>query len=93
MTHLKQLLALFTGGLIAFNTTAAASVITAASTSATENTTIKLRGIMRINSGGTVIPQVKLSAAPGAAPVMKANSFCAFNAVGSSTFVSIGNWN
>jgi hypothetical protein len=50
-------------------------VLTAANTSATENLAIKVRGVIRIANGGTLIPQFKYSSAPGGVPTVKANSF------------------
>jgi hypothetical protein len=56
--------------------TAYASVIvTASSTSATENIRVRLTGMMRVNVGGTIIPQFLYSAVPGGAPTIKRGSF------------------
>jgi hypothetical protein len=61
-------------------------VCTAASTSATEQVLIKLDGIVRINAGGTFIPQIKASAAPsGGVQTMLANSFISLRPLGSNT--------
>lgn len=53
---------------------ATTAAITATVAAATQNT-IKLRGIIRVNAGGTLTPQFQYSAAPGATPTIKANSF------------------
>lgn len=50
------------------------TVLTPANTSATENLRIKLKGTVRVTTGGTFIPQFKYSAAPGGAPTIKRNS-------------------
>jgi hypothetical protein len=65
---------------------------TAASTSATENVTFKIRGIVRINAGGTFIPQFQASAATGVAPVIKTNSFFRMTPFGSNSATSLGPW-
>lgn len=66
--------------------------VTASSTSATENVVITLRGFMRMNAGGTVIPQVQLSAATGVAATMKANSYFRLWPAGANVVTTIGNW-
>lgn len=75
---------------------ATAVVVTAASTSATEFVTVRLRGIMRINAAGTVIPQIQASAQPGATGTpgvtVLAGSFFRLWPVGSNTVASVGNW-
>jgi hypothetical protein len=70
---------------------ATASAVTAAVAAATQRQ-IKLRGTMRINAAGTVIPQFQYSAAPGAAPVVKIGSFFRCWPVGSNTVTSVGAW-
>lgn len=71
---------------------ATALVLTAANTSATENLLIKLRGLMRVNGAGTIIPQFIYSVAPGGAPTIKADSFFKMRAVGSNTIATVGDW-
>lgn len=70
--------------------------VTAASTSATEFVIINLRGIMRINVGGTVTPQIQASAQPGLSGTpgvtVLAGSFFRMWPVGSNTVASVGNW-
>lgn len=73
-------------------TAATATVLTAANTSATEYIVVKLRGEMRINATGTVIPQFQYSAAPGGAPTIKRNSFFRIKPMGLNTMVSQGPW-
>jgi len=75
-----------------YATSAAAVAVTAASTSATENVVIKLKGFMRINGAGTIIPQVKLSAATTGTETMLANSYFRCWPVGSNTVTTVGAW-
>lgn len=65
---------------------------TAASTSATENVVITLRGFVRINAGGTFIPSVQLNNATGTAATMKANSYFRLWPAGINTVATVGNW-
>ncbi len=69
---------------------ASAAAVTAASTSATEFVTVLLRGVVVIGTAGTIIPQVKLSAAPGGAQTMKAGSY--FRAWALAGTGAVGNW-
>ncbi len=71
---------------------ATATVVTAASIVATENNTIRMRGFVRVNAGGTLIPQFQYSAAPGGAPTISANSGIKFKAIGSNAVTTAGNW-
>jgi len=68
------------------------AVVTAANTSATENLMITIRGTMRINAAGTVIPQFQYSTAPGGAPTVKIGSFFRCWPIGSNTVTQVGNW-
>ena len=67
-------------------------VVKAASTSATENVIVRLDGTMRINGGGTVIPQIKLSATTGGSLSMLANSYFRCWPIGTNTVAAVGNW-
>ncbi len=71
---------------------ATAVTLTAANTSATENLIISLKGNMRINAGGTVIPQFQYSVAPGGAPTIKADSYFRLWKVGQNTLTVGGSW-
>lgn len=75
-----------------FGVVATTTVVTAASTTATENNVIKLKGIMRINVAGTIIPQFIFSAAPGGVPTIRANSYFKLTPLGTNTVASVGNW-
>lgn len=75
---------------------ATAVAVTAASTSATEFVTVWLRGVMRINAAGTLIPQLKASARPGATGTpgvtILAGSYFRAWPLGVDTVASVGNW-
>jgi len=71
---------------------ATATVVKAASTSATEQTGIRVQGIVRVNASGTVIPQFQYSAAPGGVPTILANSYIRFYPEGAGDAVSRGTW-
>lgn len=69
-----------------------ALVATAASTSATENVLLSLRGTLRINAGGTFIPQLAMSAAPTGTSKMLRGSFIRLTPLGADTATNLGNW-
>jgi hypothetical protein len=71
-------------------TSAAATALTAAGVTTT-GFAAQLRGIIRINAAGTLIPQVTQGTASAAA-VVSANSWIRFTPVGSSTVTNVGNW-
>lgn len=75
---------------------ATAIAVTAASTSATEFVSCRMTGIMRILAAGTVIPQFKASARPGASGTpgvtVLAGSFFRCWPVGNGTVATVGNW-
>jgi hypothetical protein len=86
-----------TGGLSGFFTGATVStavVVTAASTSATEQVCVQVQGTLSCLAGGTLIPQMKASARPGASGtpgvVHKAGNF--FRIWQVPTLGSVGNW-
>lgn len=64
----------------------AATVVTATATTAVW---IKFSGLIRMNAGGTVTPQIIFSAAP-TSPVMTANSYIKFTKIGTNTENTIG---
>ncbi len=55
--------------------------------------TVIVRGIVRISTGGTFIPQFQFSGAPSAAPVVAANSYFKIYPIGTNIVKSVGNWN
>ena len=72
-------------------------VATAASTNmgatgTTNYSRYRVRGLVRVNASGTFIPQVSWSAAPGAAPVVQANSFIKLTPVGNGSVQAVGAW-
>ncbi len=73
----------------AFNATdqSAASVVTAATGTGMH---VWVRGVMRVNAGGTLIPGVALVTA--AAAVVGANSWFRLWPIGSGSVTSVGNW-
>ena len=75
-----------------YGTLASATVVTAASTDATENITVTIRGIVRTNAAGTFAPQIQYSAAPGGAPTILANSFFKLTPIGNNSVTTVGNW-
>lgn len=75
-----------------YGTAATAVAVTGASTSATENVTIKLNGVIRTNASGTFIPQIKYSAAPGGAPTLLKNSYFKLTPIGDNTITYSGYW-
>lgn len=81
-----------TAPLQIYSTAATALVVTAASTSATENLIITERGIIRINGAGTLIPQVKASAATTGTAKTLANSYFKMSPFGADTSASLGPW-
>lgn len=75
-------------GLTGVNTNAA-TVVTTASTTA--GAMITFRGILRMNAGGTITPQIKFSAAPGGTNTMLKNSYICFYPIGTDTMTVVGN--
>lgn len=76
--------------LTTFFTTMAGGAMDAANTSASSN--IAITGVIRVNAGGTVIPQIAFSAAPGGTPIVTANSYIRFTPIGNGTVNQIGAW-
>lgn len=68
----------------------ASKVLNATSTNAW--TIIMFKGFVRINAGGTLIPQINFSAAPGGTNLMKVGSYIMLSPMGSNTVVSVGPW-
>ena len=75
-----------------YATAATATAVTAASTTATENITVIIKGVVRTNTAGSFTPQIKYSAAPGGAPTILANSYLRLIPIGTNTVTSVGNW-
>jgi hypothetical protein len=87
--------ALAVKGTLATATAPALTYNTAANTSLCVATTgvngiAKIRGFIRVNAAGTIIPQVSLITA--AAAIVGVNSFFRMWPVGSNTVTTVGNW-
>jgi hypothetical protein len=54
--------------------------------------TIRWKGLVRVNAGGTFIPQIKFSADPTGTILCKKDSYFKIWAIGSNTVGSVGNW-
>jgi hypothetical protein len=75
-----------------YGTAATAVVVTAASTSASENITVTIRGIVRTNAATTFTPQIQYSSAPGGAPTILTNSYIRLTPIGTNAVTFVGNW-
>jgi hypothetical protein len=75
-----------------YGTAATAVAVTAASTSATENITVIIRGIVRTNAATTFTPQIQYSSAPGGAPTILTNSHIRLTPIGTNAVTFVGNW-
>ena len=71
---------------------ATATIVKAASISASEQTSVQVKGIVRINAGGTLIPQFKYDVAPGGAPTVLSNSNFILYPIGTNTVTTSGTW-
>lgn len=67
-------------------------VLTAASTSATENAILTYHGVIRMNAGGTLTPQIKPSAATTGTAKVLANSHFRMYPIGADTSAFLGPW-
>ena len=54
--------------------------------------TFTVRGTLRVNASGTIIPQIAFSAAPGGTNTVGINSYISFSPIGSNTVTSSGAW-
>lgn len=70
-----------------FNSVAGGAINT---TSAAANKMIRFQGIMRVNVGGTVVPNIQFSAAPGATCSTLVGSYIRFYPIGANTIDSVG---
>lgn len=61
-------------------------------TVATAAMTIRAKGLVRINAGGTFIPQIKFSADPTGTILCKKDSFFLMSPLGSNIVASVGPW-
>lgn len=81
-----------TVGLMNFMKTASSTVQTSAITSATSHTVMHLRGVMRVSTGGTIIPQYTLSSAPGGAYSTQRGSYFRMKRIGTDSAAVRGAW-
>lgn len=70
----------------------ATTVTDAAPGGAATNFVLKLRGILRTNTGGTLTPQIQFSGTPGSAPIVLANSYFRLVPMGTGSVTTVGNW-
>ena len=69
------------------------TAIAQAQTSATVYFMVSLRGVVSVSTGGTLIPQYSLSAAPGGAYTTAAGSYMLIYPIGASgSNISVGTW-
>jgi hypothetical protein len=80
-----------TAPTMAFTSTVGTALILNA-TSTTAGLTTRITGVLRVNAGGTIIPQVTFSAAPGGTNQVNTNSFMFIRPIGTSTATSVGAW-
>ena len=71
---------------------ATATVVKAASTSATEQIAILVTGVLRVNAAGTFIPGFQYSAAPGGAPTIMAETYFRLIKEGHGSVMTRGTW-
>lgn len=76
----------FSGSATAANVSSGDIVTAATGTGAS----VLIKGIVRVNAAGTLIPSILLTTA--AAAVVNANSYIQFTPVGSNTVTTVGNW-
>ena len=75
---------------MAYFTAAAGGVMNATST--TGGLSFWVRGVIRVNASGTIIPQITFSAAPGGTNTVGINSHMKFTPIGSNTVTAVGAW-
>lgn len=71
-------------------TTASNTTVTSSNTTA--GAILSIRGIIRVNGAGTLIPQITFSAAPGGTNQVEPNSFLRLQKMGTNTVASFGAW-
>jgi hypothetical protein len=64
---------------------------TSSSNSGTDSTRISFSGILRINAGGTLTPQIRCSNAPDTSATVLADSFIRLYPIGTKTVALVGN--
>jgi hypothetical protein len=71
--------------------TSTVSNMTPAATTAGNH--IFIKGIIKVNTGGTLTPQIQFSTAPGGTNLMKENSYIKFTPLGTGTMTTVGSVN
>jgi hypothetical protein len=76
--------------------TSSGGVLTAlrmnSSSSTTSSKAFMIRGVIRVNAGGTITPQLIFSSAPGGTNEIRAESWMSIIKLGSNTLTKIGPW-
>ena len=80
--------AIATAGSRKHTNAVASTVVTASTTNPRQH--IRFKGIIRVTTGGTVVPQIAFSAAPGGTNQMLIGSFIQFKRLGSDTEQTTG---
>lgn len=70
----------------------ATTVTSAAPGGAATNFVVQISGIVRVNLGGTLTPQMAFTGTPGSAPSVLAGSYFRLTPLGTSSVTSIGPW-
>lgn len=74
-------------------TVSALQITPSGTTTNSETVIVYLRGIVRVNTSGTFVPQIKYNTnAPGGTSVVTENSWFQMSALGDGSLVSVGNW-
>jgi len=73
-------------------TVLATTVTDAAPGGAATNFVIQIRGVLRTNTAGTLVPQFQFAGTPGSAPIVQANSFFRIVPAGSASVTNLGAW-
>lgn len=73
-------------------TATTAVTVTGSSSATNEVIVIKLNGVLRTNTAGTLIPQFQYSAGPGGAPSILKNSYIFLRPINDGSGTNVGNW-
>lgn len=99
LTGIQYFAELWSGAAATILTTAPSVLVVASAASTVLNATstavatyVRLRGVIRVNAGGTLIPQINFSANPTGTNLTKANSFIRLWPVGANTVEAMGAW-
>ncbi len=68
------------------------ALLPAANTNVTEYMILKVKGNVRVNAGGTFIPQFQYSAAPGGAPTIDSLNYCRLTPMTGNVYGTTGTW-